>query len=500
MKPLLQIVAASLLLISCSVSFADRTNILFIVIDDLRPELGVYGNSTIISPNIDKLASQGLRFNHAYSQQAVCAPSRISLLSGRRPDTTGIYYIGTLLHNVHPEFVSLPRLFKNNGYETVSIGKVYHSKKDDPEAWSAMPWKAYTDRFLSWHAYLDKKSLATRNNEITTVMDEYNNRVKMFGVNIKKPDIESIAGPSHEAPDVADNAYPDGMIADKAIKELQGLKDKPFFMAVGFHKPHLPFNAPARYWDHYDRDAIKLPTITDWPKNMPDIAASNWNELRAYSDIPVYGNLEDEKARTLIHGYYACVSYVDAQVGRLLDELDRLKLRDKTIVILWSDHGWKLGEYSAWSKNTNFELDTRVPMILSVPGRGTGKVTNALVELVDVAPTLAELVSLPVPKDWEGTSMAPLLLDPGQNWKSAAFSQYPRDDKMGYAMRTERYRYIEWLGKKDRKIYSRELYDYSSSSIDQINIADRPEYAKLVEQLHIKLEEGWKAAMPQNAK
>ena len=194
------------------------------------------------------------------------------------------------------------------------------------------------------------------------------------------------------------------------------------------------------------------------------------------------------------------LSYIDAQVGRLLDELDHLKLRDKTMVILLSDHGWKLGEYSAWSKSTNFELDTRVPMILSVPARGAGQVTNALVELVDIAPTLAELASLPVPEDWEGVSMTPLLSNPDQDWKSAVFSQYPRGNMMGYAMRTGRYRYVEWLDRKDRKIHFRELYDHSSDSIDLINIVGDPENAKLVEQLHIKMDGGWKAALPQNIK
>jgi arylsulfatase A-like enzyme len=304
-------------------------------------------------------------------------------------------------------------------------------------------------------------------------------------------------GPAFEAGDVPDNGYADGANTDHAIKELNRLKDKPFFLAMGFYKPHLPFTAPKKYWDMYKRQDIQLADNPFIPKNAPSYAATDWGELRAYSGIPKKGPCSDDLARELIHGYYACVSYTDAMIGRLLDELDRLKLREKTVVILWGDHGWKLGEHAGWCKHTNFELDTHVPMILSVPGMKTaGQRTWALTEYVDMYPTLCEACGLTIPGHLEGVSMMPLVDDPGRQWKKAAFSQYPRGQVMGYTMRTKRFRYTEWQNRKTKEVMARELYDHDTDPKENVNAVDQPEYKQDVEQLSLMLNQGWRAAVP----
>jgi len=466
-----------------------RRNVLFIAVDDLRPQLGCYGHSRIKSPNIDKLASQGLRFDRAYCQQAVCAPTRASLLTGTRPDTTRVYNLQTPLNTVRPDLVSIPHHFRKNGYETISLGKVYHHANEDPQGWSVAPWLAKGAWGGGWRGYLDPLSLvAVRQND--AVLRAAYEREQRAGNRVTQPQYGR--GPAYEGPDVPDRAYPDGMTCDKAIEELRRLRDRPFFLAAGFLKPHLPFNAPKKYWDLYSPEDIELPSRREWPENMPKLAGSDWGELRAYTGIPQKGPVDEATMRLLIHGYYACVSFLDAQVGRVLGELDRLGLRDNTAVILWGDHGWKLGDYGAWCKHTNFELDTRVPMILSLPGQKTaGGATSALVEYVDIYPTLAEACGLEVPAQCEGKSMLPLVENPGRKWKAAAFSQYPRGGGiMGYTMRTARWRYTEWIGQQTGAVTARELYDHASSDTVSANLADLPEQASTVRELSAMLDQG----------
>jgi arylsulfatase A-like enzyme len=267
--------------------------------------------------------------------------------------------------------------------------------------------------------------------------------------------------------------------------------DAPFFLAVGFVKPHLPFCAPKKYWDLYDPAAIRTSPITSWPKDSPILAHTSWSELRSYHGIPGTGPISHAQAIHLIHGYYAAVSYVDAQIGRVLTELDALGLASNTIVILWGDHGWKLSEYSAWSKTTNYELDTRAPLLIRVPGmQNAGAHSDALVEFVDIYPTLAELCGLPVPEHCEGTSFKPLLEEPGRAWKPAAFSQYPRGARMGYTMRTDRWRYTEWIDQKSKAVVARELYDHETESVDQWNLAGDPRYAEEASKLSSMLRQG----------
>ncbi len=453
---------------------ARKTNVLFIAVDDLRPQLGCYGQKQILSPNIDRLASQGLLFERAYCQQAVCAPSRASLLSGLRPDSTKIYGLKTPLRKALPNVLSLPEHFKNNGYETLSIGKIYHHRNDDLQAWTEKPFRAGAFPKGKWkgRGYLTEQAIKQ--------MREY----------AKENPSKAGRGPAYEAADVPDSAYPDGANTDHAIAQLNRLKDKPFFLAMGFHKPHLPFNAPKKYWDLYDPQKIKLAENPFIPKDAPDYALSNWGELRNYVGIGKKGPLSDDLARKLIHGYYACTSYIDAQIGRLIAELDRLNLRQNTVIILWGDHGWKLGEHAMWCKHTNFEIDTRAPLIISVPWtKAQGRRTFALTEFIDIYPTLCELTDLPLPPHLEGKSFVPLLNDPDLPWKKAAISQYPRRlaDKqngvMGYSMRTKNFRYTEWRHFLSGQVRAKELYDHKKDPHENTNVANDPNYKNTVDKL-----------------
>ena len=449
---------------------AKRPNVLFIAVDDLRPELGCYGNPIIKSPNIDRLAKQGLQLNRAYCQQALCSPSRSSLLTGTRPDTTKVWNLSTHFRKALPDVVTLPQHFKNAGYFTQGMGKLYHHGLDDPASWSvptAFP-KAPVMRELQ----TDDPN-ATKGEK---------------------------RGPAVGKVEVPDDALHDGELAGMAVAALRELKAKaqPFFLGVGFIRPHLPFISPSKYWDLYDPAKIPLAPNPFPPKGAPPFAmARGAAELRAYAGTPTVSPLPDAFAREVKHGYYAAVSYVDAQVGRVLDELEKLGLRENTIVVLWGDHGWKLGEHQAWAKHSNVENDTRVPLLISVPGmKHAGQQSDALVELVDVYPTLADLAGLPLPAHLEGRSFKPLFADPQQPWKAAAFSQYPRTTgkvgRMGYSMRTERYRFTQWVDSKDHtKVQAVELYDHQTDPQENTNIADEPENAALVQTLKKQWAAGW---------
>jgi len=478
---------------------ARKLNVLFLAVDDLRPELGCYGKKHILSPHIDQLASRGLLFERAYCQQAVCGATRASLLSGMRPNSSKVHGNQTPLSTVHDNLATIPKHFRDNGYETISLGKIYHHKKtDDPTGWSAPEWVPQGE----WvgRGYLSDEGKAATEAESRRLRKLRDAAVAKAKTAAEKKRLSKRyklgVGPPTDCADVPDNAYPDGKIADKAIAEMQRLKDKPFFLAVGFMKPHLPFNAPKKYWDLYRRSEIDLADNPFLPKGSPSYAASNWGELRKYVGMPRKGLMPDDDARKLIHGYYACVSYMDAQVGRVLAELDRLDLRDSTVVILWGDHGWKLGDHGEWCKHTNWEIDTHVPMIVSAPGYKGGLRTDALSEFVDIYPSLADLCGLDIPAHCEGASFVPLMKDPKRPWKSAAFSQWPRGGKVGYAMRTDRYRLVRWKEAKTGKVAATELYDQQVDPKENVNIAARADSATLVKKLSAQLEAGWKAAKP----
>ncbi|MHC4444947.1 MAG: sulfatase [Planctomycetota bacterium] len=466
-----------------------KTNILFIAVDDLRPELKCYGQEQIISPNIDRLAQRGLVFERAYCQQAICMASRSSLLSGCRADTARIY-TNRPTRKLLPNTVFLPQYFKNNGYHTEGLGKIYHNNHDDALSWSVPHW-------LPEH-YKDSYVTKAGRKLLQRMRDEARSAGKKDPFQGKR----IVRGMPWEIFDGPEDELPDAEIAGRAIEVLNEVKGKPFFLGVGFLRPHLPFVAPRKYWDMYEPGDIKLADNPFAPKDVPDIAMSQSSELRGqYRGVPQSGPIPDELSRRLIHGYYACVSFVDVQIGRVLNELNRLGLGGNTIIVLWGDHGWHLGDHGLWCKHTNFENATRSLLIVSVPGmKAAGAKTKALVEFVDIYPTLCELAGLPLPGHLEGTSFVPLLDNPRRQWKKAAFSHYPRGGYkvLGCSMRTDRYRYTEWRRLEDNQIVDVELYDYKSDPDENVNIAGRPGNAELEKRLARMHKAGWQDAGARN--
>ncbi|XP_065190341.1 iduronate 2-sulfatase-like isoform X2 [Sycon ciliatum] len=514
---------------------APRKNVLFFAIDDLRPDLGAYGADFVISPNIDKLAKRSLLFERAYCQVSFCSPSRTSLLTGRRPDTTHVWQIsGQEYWRQVVNATSLPQYFKQNGYVTIGMGKVFHpgspSGNDDKKySWSPEGLPYYHSPIEHRYGPMNKTSIAWA------------------------------------AEGFEDNQLPDGQIADNALKVLQELKQnrtehgetRPFFMAVGFHKPHIPFIAPKKYFDMYPpQDQIAVPKHRFPPTDLPYIAWSVWpffhtvggvaqyftgtecftNASQAYTErcmMPI------NATQYLRRSYYSAMTYTDAQVGKVMDKMEEMGFDNDTIVVLWGDHGWQLGEHGEWGKYTNFEDGTHVPFMLRVPGvTDEGMRTKALVELIDIYPTLAELTGLPAPPLCppmsqkvgtcvEGVSTVPLFHNTTAAWKEASFSQYARplsglpsipghppfpkgtdESVMGYTMRTDKYRYTEWVKFNHTTavadwtdVWGRELYDHTLDSEELFddeneNLVDKPEMAELVKKLHANLREGWRAAMP----
>jgi len=446
----------------------DRFNVLFIAVDDLRPQLGCYGDAVAITPNIDRLAASGVVFNRAYCQQAVCAPSRASVLTGRRPDVTKVWDLKTHFRQALPDVVTLPQYFKEHGYKTRAVGKIYHDPKDaqDPISWS-MP-------------------------EVLSVTDDAGGK---YALSKNLDSKHSWKAAATECADVPDSAYVDGKVRMAAVKAIQTMKDTSFFLAVGFRRPHLPFSAPKKYWNLYKDGAIPMPSQPVPPKDAPQIALHDGVELRGYTDIPDLGPLSGEQIEHLRRGYYASISFVDAQIGYLLDELERQGLLDETIVVLWSDHGFHLGELNLWTKTTNFELDTRVPLIISAPGAlRRGKQTDAIVELVDLYPTLTDLAGLPAPGEVDGTSLVPLLVRPDRSWKNSAFSQFPRPwmykntpEVMGYSVRSVDYRYTEWRSISDAAVVATELYRYDGTGVETENLVEQPGYRKKLQEMRALL-------------
>ena len=474
-----------------------KYNVLFIAVDDLRTQLGCYGCPTAKTPNIDALAASGMQFNHAYCQQALCTPSRTSLLTGRRPDTTKVYNLGTHFRKNIPDTIALPEQFKLHGYFTQGLSKIYHPGVDDPQSWSVPHWDpkipGYGDP-ENLKAIADEKAALQKAG--TYSPKKVLEKDPKTGLPLEVQRATRVKGPPWEAPDVPDNALPDGATADKAIETLNQLKDKRFFLGVGFLKPHLPFVAPKKYYDLFADTKFKLADNPLPPKDCPEVATYNWGELRGYTGMPKEGPVPDEDALKLIKAYHAASAYTDAQVGRVIGELERLGLRDKTIIVLFGDHGWQLGEHGHWCKHTNFEEATHAPLIISVPGmKNKGKKSESLVEFVDIYPTLCDLAGLPKPKELEGTSLVPIMNDPKRKLKKAAFSQYPRPNKvMGHSMRTERYRYTEWAVPGEAPV-GIELYDYQTDPEGNVNIAGKPENKELVANMSKALHDGWKSAL-----
>jgi iduronate 2-sulfatase len=552
------------------VEAADQPNVLFIAIDDLRPELGCYGSEIAITPNLDSLAGDGLLFNRAYCQQAICGPSRASLLTGARPDTTGITHNYVRLRELNPDIlvadatfrgraalngrttvpscvginiVTLPQHFIANGYEAVYCGKIFHQgDTDEGISWSRTPARNRLDitppRFPGGYALPENQEIFFANRDL--MLEKYGEQAKR-GL---------ISGPAYECADVPDQAYIDGYNTDLAIATMNDMLetgDKPFFLGLGFKKPHLNWVAPKRYWDLYDREDIPLATQVDGPENGAMMGLHASFELRTRHGIPKSGPIDPELATTLMHAYLACTSYVDAQMGRMIDVLEEAGIRDDTIIVVWGDHGWHLGDMGIWGKATNYEIATRVPLMIwtpEMPDENRGVKTDALVELIDIYPTLCDLAGIDQPSHLEGVSFAPLLDDPHQDWKSAAFSQFPspalrewaanplspgmretffgplieeveagiikqqgnqwnrelfENDLMGYAMRTDRYRFVVWkdtANLDDAPLFV-ELFDHETDPTETVNIAE--EEPDLVIELINKFNAGWRCALPASA-
>ncbi len=500
-------------LLSCGGSSAvERPNILFIIVDDLRPELGCYGNAEIKTPHIDRFAQEAFVFTRAYCQAAACAPSRASVMLGMRPDTTRVWSLGEKFREINPSAVTLPQHFSRFGYYTVSMGKIFHNH---------MPDRVSFDEADLRPAAYNTPELIDREPESFYHDEEINKEHALVRAERIKRNPNAYAGGwaygrSTESFDAPDNAFYDGAQTELALETLQRLKnlDQPFFLALGYYRPHLPFVAPKKYWDLYDRDKISPARNPFLPEDSPIMAMNSMYELRACYDLefvkhPSAYRLPEETARLLKHGYYASVSFIDACIGRLMDGLRELGLEENTIVVFWGDHGWKLGEHGSWCKQTNYSIDTRVPLLIRAPGVGAkGQKSDRLTELVDLYPTLCDLAGIEIPDYMEGTSLKPLLERPDRDLKSAAFSQYVRrprnspDGKryMGYSMVTSQYHYVEWYHWSDETKTAGEpagieLYDLQADPDENTNIAGHPEKAKTVQDLAEKLKAGWRAAL-----
>lgn len=437
-----------------------KPNILFIAVDDLRPQLKTYGKTQIKSPNIDRLSDEGIKFNRTYCNIPVCGASRASLLSGVRPGMYRFLGHNSYQQKDYPGVLSLPMHFKNNGYTTISNGKVYHHSEDGDNAWAEI-WKPEFSKGGSWRDYQTKENLT---------LDVGNNR-----------------GLPYEIADVPDDAYFDGKITKKSISDLKKLKEKgdPFFLSVGFLKPHLAFNAPKKHWDFYDSTKITLPENYLQPASTPKEAFHNSFELRYYANVPKEGPVSKELANKLIHGYNACVSYTDAQIGKLLKTLEELDLDKNTIVVLWGDHGWNLGDHKMWGKHNNFESSLHVPMIIKAPGKESGKQINDITEYIDIFPSLCNLAQLPIPPHCDGESFVPLMN--GQNReKDYAISKYYG----GVTLVKENLFYTEFIDEKG-DMSSRMLFDHDKNPLELDNLAQNPDYNEKANKLSLFLRANW---------
>ncbi len=509
----------TVLLFSCTTRGAKETeegkvlpNILFIPVDDLRPEFGAYGSPFVLTPNMDRLARQGVTFMRTYCQQAVCNPSRASLLTGLRPDSIQVWDLRTAFRAQVPDVVTLPQFFKQNGYITIGLGKTFHNNDPDTVSWTVIPEHLDGFPFDPDAVYVNEENLDIQQRKIDRFKEQGISRIDQLGHWYVKANATEMA-------DVDDDDYYDGAQTTRAIEHLRELKeeDRPFFLSVGYYRPHLPFNAPGKYWDLYDRSKIPLAENQYVPEASLAYLVHGEAELRGYDDcndlpLPQDPPWPEERQREIKHGYYASVSYTDAQIGRLLDELERLDLTKNTIIVLWGDHGWKLGEHNGWCKQTNYEIDTRVPLIISGYGvAARGSQSKALTEFVDIYPTLCEMAHLPVPGHLQGTSLVPLLENPSLQWKTAAFSQFllgrygrtttVEGEQMGYAIRTNRYRYVEWYvwNKEDNtpgELLFAELFDHSEDPQENINLARDPRYMQIRDSLSVELKKGWRFAKP----
>ncbi len=472
MKPPFLPLLAACLALAGTCSAATKPNVLLILVDDLKPALGCYGDTFAKTPHLDRLAARGMRFDLAYCNQAVCAPSRFNLMLGARSTSSGLYGLGSRLRERWPEAVTLPQHFaKHGGYRTESIGKVFHIGHGNDGDSMSFSVPHFKDKVIE---YLDPAS--TAGGQLT--------REEALFTNQQLDRIRSLPrGAAFESPDAQDEAYADGRVAAETVRRLQAAKDRrvrdgtPFFIAAGFVRPHLPFSAPKKYWDLHDPEKLPLPAFEDHAVDAPKVAQKRGGEIAAYRPVPEGPNAEfpPPLKRQLIHGYYASTSYVDAQIGKVIAELDRLGLAEETIIVLWGDHGFHLGDHGIWTKHTNYEQANRIPLLIVAPGvTQPGTSTRQLAETVDIFPTLAELAGLPAPagpQPIDGLSLAPVLKDGQARVRDHAYHAFPKE-KLGRAIRTARHRLVEW--KRPGALADTaelELYDYESDPLETKNLA-----------------------------
>ncbi len=438
---------------------AERPNVLFIAVDDLRPQLKCYGKDFMHSPNIDELAGRGVLFERSYCMVPTCGASRASLMTGIRPARNRFVNYLAWAEKDAPGVVTLNTHFKAAGYRTISLGKIFHHATDNVQGWSEDPWRAKGPEYQKPEVH--RRAIAAHRKE-------YSNA-------------KNIRGMPYEAADAPDENYPDGQTALKALEYLEQFSqepDQPFFLAVGFLKPHLPFVAPQKYWDLYDFESIQIPDNYHAPKDAPKGAVHTSGELRAYASIPPKGPVDELAVRKLIHGYYACVSFTDAQIGKIVHSLDRLKLADNTLVVLWGDHGWQLGEHGMWNKHSCFETSMHAPLLIVVPTMKQvipGTRVRALTEFIDIYPSLCELTGLPAPEHLNGRSLLPLMKDPKAPWKSYAIGRYAAGD----TIRTDQFRFSEYTTPKD-DVKGVMLYDHRLDPDENVNVVSAAEHAHTV--------------------
>lgn len=495
---------------------SERPNILLLSIDDLRPDLGCYGNKEIKTPNIDALAEKAMTILNTHCQSAVCAPSRASTMLGYRPDSTRVWYLGDEFRKIDPDAVTMPQYFHKTGYYTVNIGKIFHNFMPDSISWDEpdlrpYPYNTephlYRDGETYWYTEESKAiQEATRNK----LLEKVNSPRELYADGWNR-------GPALEFADLPDSVYYDDKQTTLALETIKRIKSKkrPFFMGLGYYRPHLPFVVPKKYWDLYPEGSVSPPPNPKLPENAPVMASSSNYELRFYHNPHEIGRPEDpplpqQYVDSLRRGYYASVSFIDAQVGRLIEGLKQMGIYENTIIVLWGDHGWKLGDHNGWGKQTNFRIDTHTPLIIKAANQKQGKKIKALTELVDIFPTVCDLAGVEKAAYFQGTSLTPLFENPDRPWKEAVFSQFRRTvrsskdghEYMGYSMQTQRYHYVEWYRwdnkTKTRGEYAaRELYDHQVDFDETKNIVQHPENAELVKGLSKKLEKGWRAALPE---
>ncbi|MEM7601062.1 MAG: sulfatase-like hydrolase/transferase [Verrucomicrobiota bacterium] len=448
---------------STELSRAEETkpNVLFIAVDDLRPQLTSFGAEKMITPNFDRLAERGVRFDRAYCMVPTCGASRASLMTGIRPTRDRFLTFSTRADQDTPDATTLNTHFKEHGYTALSIGKIFHHTSDNEQGWSEPPEKPRADKYIA------PESLAA-------IVTDTKGRER---------------GPSWEnGGDVPDDTYTDGLIANGAIDRLRDLasQPEPFFLAVGFTKPHLPFIAPGPYFEKYPVSEVELPDNYFPPEGAPEGAVHNSGELRNYSDIPKTGIIPEDKAKELIRGYHAATSYTDAHIGRLLDAFDELDLAKNTIIVLWGDHGWNLGEHTLWCKHSCFETSLLSPLVIVTPDSmelSSGAATSSLVEFIDIYPTLCDLAGLPQPEHLHGESLLPILAEPDTQIKDYAVSRFNEGD----TIRTDQYRYTIYRN-REGEITGHMLYDHKIDPDENVNVANEPDYAEVVQKLAAKLQ------------